>query len=149
MSMLRLNRVDGKKMSKKRLEWTDTEIQAFNSLKLKLSRQLELYLVDPDRPFVLRTDASDYAIGAALEQQHPDKRWADVIKLGKTRLVPVSFYSRKLAKSQLNWIPREKETYAIVAALRKWAGYVWFQPVVVATDRKSLGDWATEHFDTT
>ena len=44
--------------------------------------------------------------------------------------------------------PREKETYAIVAALRKWAGYIGFQPVIVVTDHKSLQDWVTEHVDT-
>ena len=60
----------------------------------------------------------------------------------------MSFYSRKLAKSHLNKTPREKYTYAIVAALRKWAGYVGFQPVIVATDHKSLEDWVTEHVDT-
>ena len=60
----------------------------------------------------------------------------------------VSFYSRKLAKNQLNWTPREKETYAIVASLRKWAGYIGFQPVLVATDHKSLEDWVTEYVDT-
>jgi hypothetical protein len=60
----------------------------------------------------------------------------------------VAFYSRKLTKSQLNWTPREKETYAIVAALRKWAGWIGFQPVIVRTDCRSLENWVTEQVDT-
>ena len=65
-----------------------------------------MFQIEPDQPFVLRTDASDFALGAVLEQQRDDK-W-----------VPVAFYSRKLARGQKNWTAREKETYAIVTALR-------------------------------
>jgi len=60
---------------------------------------------------------------------------------------PVAFYSRKLAGSQRNWSTREKETYAIVASLRKWAGTIGFQPVVILTDHRSLEDWVTENVD--
>ena len=48
----------------------------------------------------------------------------------------------------MNWTPREKETYAIVSALRKWASWIGLQPVVVKTDHKSLQEWATERIDT-
>jgi hypothetical protein len=60
----------------------------------------------------------------------------------------VGLFSRKLGKSQLNWTPREKETYAIVAALQKWAGTIGFQPVTVTTDHRALESWVTEHVDT-
>ena len=62
--------------------------------------------------------------------------------------MPVAFYSRKLTKSQLNWTPREKETYAIVAALPKWAGWISIQPIVVKSDHRSLENWVTEQVDT-
>ena len=136
MGKLKLNRVDGKKGSKLRLIWTDQEVQAFEELKRKLCKGLELWQPDLDQPFRLQCDASDYAIGAELGQK-VDGKWR-----------PVAFYSRKLAKSQVNWAPREKETYAIVAALRKWSGLIGFQPVLVTTDHKSLEDWVTEHVDT-
>ena len=70
---------------------------------------LQVFQIDPDKPFVLHTDSSHYAIGEVLEKVRDEK------------LVPVAFYSRKLTKSQLNWTPREKETYTIVACLHKWA----------------------------
>ena len=56
--------------------------------------------------------------------------------------------SRKLTGSQRNWTPREKETYAVVAALQKWAGWIGFQPVLVTTDHKSLESWVKENVET-
>ena len=136
MEKLKLNRHDGRKGSLVSLKWTDTEMKAFEEVKAKLAASLELFQVDLDQPFRLRCDASATAIGAELQQQR-DGKW-----------VPVAFYSRKLAGSQKNWSTREKETYAIVAALRKWAGLIGFQPVIVTTDHKSLEDWVTEQVDT-
>ena len=136
MSKLRLDRIEGRKGSKKKLEWTDAEKAAFEELKRRLASELELFQIDPDQPFRLRCDASEEAIGAELQQARGEK-W-----------VPVGFYSRKLAGSQRNWSTREKETYAIVAALRKWAGVIGFQPVVVTTDHRALENWVTEHVDT-
>ena len=136
MGKLQLNRQDGKKGSKVRLHWTEAEIQAFADLKKKLCKNLELWQPDPDAPFHLHCHASDFAIGAELTQQFGGE-WK-----------PVAFFSRKLAKSQRNWTPREKETYAIVASLRKWSGLVGFQPILVTTDHRSIEDWVTEHLDT-
>ena len=94
--------------------------------------------MDPDKGFVLRTDASDYAVGAVLEQIRDDGSH-----------VPVAFWSRILAEGQRRtWTAREKETYAIVCALRKWSGHIGLQPVVVCTDHQSLQSWHKEHVDT-
>ena len=73
MSMLQLNRQDGKKGSKKGLKWTETTKQAFEDLKARLARDLDVFHFKPDQPFVLRTDASMYAIGAVLEQEKQGK----------------------------------------------------------------------------
>ena len=94
--------------------------------------------MDPYKGFVLRTDASDYAVGAVLEQIGDDGSH-----------VPVAFWSRSLAEGQRRtWTAREKETYAIVCALRKWSGHIRLQPVVVCTDHQSLQSWHKEHVDT-
>ena len=138
---LRLNRVEGKKGSRKEVGWKKEDVEAFEKLKEALCKKLELFRMDPDRPFVLRADASDRAIGAVLEQLREGAP-------GPTGRVPVAFFSRKLNKHQLNWTPREKETYAVVEALKKWAGWVGLQPVVVTTDHKSLEDWVQEKVDT-
>ena len=110
---------------------------AFSRLKERLLGQLGLFMVDPDKGFVLRTDASDYAVGAVLEQVRDDGSH-----------VPVAFWSRILAEGQRRtWTAREKETYAIVCALRKWSGHIGLQPLVVCTDHQSLQSWHKEHAD--
>ena len=61
----------------------------------------------------------------------------------------MAFWSRILAEGQRRtWTAREKETYAIVCALRKWSGHIGLQPVVVCTDHQSLQSWHKEHVDT-
>ena len=136
MEKLKVGRTEGKKGSTKPVKWDDASIEAFHTLKSALGLGLQVFQLEPEQPFVLRTDASHYAIGAVLEQER------------KGEWVPVAFHSRKLTKSQLNWTTREKETYAIVVALIKWAGWIGFQKVTVKTDHQSLQYWTAEHVDT-
>ena len=106
----------------------------------RLLGSLMLELVDPSEPFVLKTDASDYAVVAVLEQERE--------KGGKTVDCPVGFWSRKLTKGQRkSWSPREKETYAIVEGLKRWSGYVGLSPVVITTDHQALEWWYREKID--
>ena len=136
--MLQVGKFDGRKGSMMKLAWTPEAEDALSRLKERLLGQLGLFLVDPDRGFVLQTDASDYAVGAVLEQPWDDRSH-----------VPVAFWSRILAEGQCRtWTAREKETYAIVCWLRKWSGHIGLQPVVVCTDHQSLQSWHKEHVDT-
>jgi transposase InsO family protein len=136
MEKLKVNRLDGKKGSKKPVEWGEGDVKAFESLKARLAEALSLFQPDVGRPFTLKCDASEHAIGAALMQEFDGV------------LRPVAFFSRKLAKNQLNWAVKEKEMYAVVAALRKFSGLINFQPVVVETDHRALEHWVSEHVDT-
>ena len=95
-----------------------------------------LYQPRLDQPFLLRTDASDYAVGAQL-CQFIEGKWRTV-----------ALFSRKLAQSQRNWAVREKEMYAVVASLTKWCGIIHFQPVLVQTDHRALEHWITGNVGT-
>ena len=79
-----------KKGSQKPVRWTIADVEAFVKLKHALTEKLELFQLEPDQPFVMRTDASDNALGAVMEKEREEKR------------VPVAFFRRKLAGSQLN-----------------------------------------------
>ena len=125
---LHVGKLDGRKGSKKKLAWTPVAKDAFSRLKERLLGHLGLFLEDPNKGFVLRTDASDYDVGAVLEQVRDDGSH-----------VPVAFWSRILVEGQRRTsTAREKETYAIVIALRKWSGHIGLQPVVVCTDHQPL-----------
>ncbi len=106
-----VNREDGKKGSRKQVSWKDRDVRVFEEMKRAVTGKLELFRLDPDKPFLLRADASDRAIGAVLEQTHEQG-------IGPFGTVPVGFFSRNLSKHQLNRTPQEKETYAVVEALK-------------------------------
>ena len=94
---------------------------------------------EPDKPFVIGTDASNYAMDAVLEQTDE-----------KGNHYRVAFWSRVLTPSQRkSWTPRTKEALAIVSALRKWAGHIRLQQACVCTDHQSLRNWHTGCVDTT
>ena len=136
MEKLKVDRAHGKAGSNLMVEWGLEDVQAFESLKAALCSSLSLHQVRPDCPFQMRTDASEHAIGAVLEQDR------------LTVWVPVCFFSRKLTPSQMNWTPREKEAYAVVASLIKWAGWIGVTQVTVVTDHKTLESWVREYVET-
>ena len=101
----------------------------------------------PDKPFVLRVDASKYAVRAALEQLLDEERCPTKEDVLNRKTVPVAFMSRKLTGSQRNWVPREQETYAIILGLL-WQSWIGLQEVLVLKDHKALESWYNEHLDT-
>ena len=145
---LKVPRGEGKKGSTKPITWTEDDQKVFEHLKEVMCQQLALNRVDPDRPFVLRTEASKYAVGAVLEQLHEGNQVPTLQDVLATRTKPVGFMSRKLTQGQRNWTPREQETYAVILALKKWANIIGSQPITIITDHKSLEEWHHETLDT-
>ena len=68
-NMLRLKKGEAKAGCKKPLAWSVEANECFNKLKEALLRRLELNLIDPDKPFILETDASGYAVGCVVKQE--------------------------------------------------------------------------------
>jgi hypothetical protein len=150
MEKLKVNKQDGKKGSRVRVNFGPEETQAFHAIKERLAAGLRLQTVKPDQPFILRVDASGRAVGAALEQFTEETSGMPSSEdLAKRKTMPVAFCSRKLTAGQVrSWSAREKETYAIVIALHKWASWIGLQPVLILTDHKSLEAWSHEVLDT-
>lgn len=88
--------------------WSSRQQEAFDALRAALTSAPVLAFPDPSLPFTVGTDASDYAIGAVLQQD-----------LGKG-LQPIAFLSRKLNSAERNYPVHEKELLAIVHACRQW-----------------------------
>ena len=124
---------------KRKVVWNTDSIAAFENLKKELLENVVLDIADPSKPYVLETDASDYAVGAVLSQYNENQE-----------LRPVAFFSRKLqgspGKGQMGWSIREKETYAIVLVLLKFRSWLSCSSVhiLVLTDHQSLKDWYNE-----
>jgi len=145
---LKVPREIGKKGSKVKIPWDEEDQKAFEEVKKCLCSKLILQRVNPDKPFVLRVDASQYAVGACLEQLIDEERMPTVEDVRAQKTVPIAFVSRKLTEGQGKWVPREQETYAIIMALQKWQSWIGLQPILVLTDHQALESWAREVLDT-
>lgn len=116
----------------KQFEWTTRQQEAFDKLKSALVRQPVLRLPDSSLPFVVATDASDFAIGAVLSQEFGEG------------LQPVAFFSRMLKSAEVNYPVHEKEMLAVVLALKEWRCFLQTAPFKVFTDNKSLEFWKSQ-----
>ena len=107
--------------------WTDSEQASFDEIKRLLTSAQVLQLPDPQRPFIVSTDASNYAIGAVLQQRDEHGN-----------IHPVAFESKTLNPAELRYPIREKELRAIIHALDKWRPYLFGNRVIIQTDHESL-----------
>jgi hypothetical protein len=105
------------KYQKAGFEWLPSHDTAFTSLKQKLSNVVNLSVPRLGSLFILRCDASKFAISGCLYQRNDD----DVNKVVVTGdgEHPIAFYSQKLSGSQVNWATIEKEAYAVIASDRR------------------------------
>src|SRR3954466_10200239 len=71
-----------------------------------------LCIPNEELPFMVTTDASDFAVGAVLSQDQGQG------------LQPVAFTSLKMNTHEWNYVVHEKETLAIMHALSKWRVYL-------------------------
>lgn len=109
--------------------WDEKCQYAFESVKTLLSSSPVLAAPDLNRPFKLEVDASNVGAGAVLLQDDEQ---------GIAH--PVSYFSRKFNKNQLNYSVIEKETLALIFALQHFEVYVGcsVQPLIVFTDHSPL-----------
>jgi hypothetical protein len=100
--------MDTVKKRHKTFHWTMEAEKSFNLLKKKITEQPMLVLVDFQKTFQVKCDASGYAIGVVLSQE--DR--------------PVAYFSVKLDEAKLKYSTYDKEFYAIIQALKKWRHYL-------------------------
>ena len=106
--------------------WSDAQEKAYQTLKNLLSNDPILHLPDPEKTFVLRTDASDYGISAVLMQEHGGK------------LFSICYASKKLSNAELNYSTIEKECLALVWGIKRFHIYLYGVRFVLQTDHKPL-----------
>lgn len=115
-----------KKRKADKVAWDHKCDTAFKKLKEILIQEPVLGVVDPSKPFVLQTDASNLGLGAVLSQQ------------GVNGEHPVAYASRKLLPREVKYSVIEKECLAIVWALRLFHVYLYGQDFTIETDHQPL-----------
>ena len=112
----------------KKLSLSSKAIEAFNLLKTQLSNvaTLKHLQTDGSATLVLKTDASQYAVGAVLQQMIGDE------------IQPLSFFSRKLQPAQTRYSTFGRELLAIYLAVKHFRHLLEGRPFIIFTDHKPL-----------
>nr|GEZ56446.1 reverse transcriptase domain-containing protein [Tanacetum cinerariifolium] len=101
-------------------------IQAFRTLKEKLTEAPILIAPNWDQPFELMCDASDYAVGAVLGHRV------------KNHFRPIHYASKTMNQAKTNYMTTEKEMLAVVYAFEKFCSYLIMNNSIVYTDHSAL-----------
>nr|GEY04776.1 reverse transcriptase domain-containing protein [Tanacetum cinerariifolium] len=101
-------------------------IQAFRTLKEKLTEAPILIAPNWDQPFELMCDANDYAVGAVLGQIVEKHFW------------PIHYASKTMNQAETNYTTTEKEMLAVVYAFEKFCSYLIMNKSIVYIDHSAL-----------
>ena len=103
-------------------EWTEEHTNSVRALKHQLINFTILQIPDPSKPYVLKTDASGYAVGGVLEQDEK----------------PLGFLSRKMTSAEQRYPVYDQELLALISALQKWRTLLLQADVTAYTDHRAL-----------
>ena len=109
-----------------KFEWAPEAQDAFESLKLKLTSTPILAFPCLKEPYILYTDARQFAMGAVLAQ----------VQDGKERAI--CYASKSLSKSQTKYSATRRELLALVTFTRHFRHYLLGQKFTIVTDHSAL-----------
>nr|GFA66092.1 DNA-directed DNA polymerase [Tanacetum cinerariifolium] len=101
-------------------------VEAFQTLKRKLTETPILIAPDWDMPFELMCDASDFAIGAFLRKRK------------EKHFRPIHYASKTMTEAESNYTTTEKEMLAVVYAFENFWSYLIMNKSIVYTDHSAL-----------
>ena len=107
-------------------KWSAEHQEAFESLKLALTKALVLARPDFSREFIVQCDVSHGAIGAVLAQEFEDGEH------------PIVYIHRVLTTAELNYSTTVKECLALVWAIKKLRPYLEGYKFRAITDHSAL-----------
>ncbi|GJU86903.1 reverse transcriptase domain-containing protein, partial [Tanacetum coccineum] len=108
-------------------------IDAFETLKKKLTKASILVVPDWNLPFELMCDASDFAIGAVLGQRK------------MKHFQPIHYASKTMTEAQIHYTTMEKEMLVVVYAFEKFRPYLVLSKSIVYTDNSALKYLMNKH----
>ncbi|KAH9247294.1 hypothetical protein BASA81_015094 [Batrachochytrium salamandrivorans] len=110
--------------------WGPEQEKSLQALKDAFAHSDFLTHPDETRPFIVETDASDYAISGVLSQYDD----TDVLR-------PIAFYARQMNSAERNYEIYDKELLAVVDSFKHWRHFLQggHHPVTVLCDHKNFG----------
>jgi len=107
-------------------KWTIVEQNSFDQLKRAMMSEPVLVCPRDDLVFHIWPDASPWAVGGILTQDHGNGHQ------------PVAYEYHKLSKAELNYPHHEKEIMAMLYCLRKWRYYFEGRKFIVHSDNTTV-----------
>jgi hypothetical protein len=115
-----------KKNAKNIITWNEELEVSFNQLKNVLSCKPILKLPDVEREFIVRTDASNRAVGCVLLQEY------------EGIMHPVAYASKKLTDREKKYAVEEREALALIWGIQKFHRYLYGREFIMETDHLGL-----------
>ena len=112
-----------------KFDWTLEHQEAFIHLKEAIIQVPILHYPNPNKTYIVYTDASDNACGAQLSQEHDGTEF------------PVAFLSHTFSKIQCKWSTTEQEAFGVYYAITKWNYYLQGANIIVQNDHKLLAQF--------
>ena len=107
-------------------EWTPEHQAAFVHLKDAIVHEPILHYPNPNKTYILYTDASDDTCGAQLSQEYDGTKF------------PVAFLSHTFSKTQCKWSTTEQEAFGVYYMITKRNNYLQGANIIVWNDHQPL-----------
>ena len=109
-----------------KFDWTPSHHTAFLTLKEAIIQTLILCYPNPNKRYIIYTDAPDDACRVKLSQEHVGMEF------------PIAFLSYTFTETQRKWSTTKQEAYGVYYAVTKWNYYLQSADIVVGNDHKLL-----------
>ena len=119
-----------------KIDWMPSHHTAFLTLKEAIIEAPILHYPDPNRKYIVYTNASDDACGAQLSQEHNGTEF------------PIAFLSHAFTETQRKWSTTEQEAYGVYYDVTNWDYYLQDADIIVRNDYKPLTKFLNEKKNT-
>ena len=101
-----------------------THHEAFLKLKASIIEAPIQHYPDPNKKYIVYTDASDDACGAQLSQEHDGTEF------------PIAFLLHTFSETQRQWSTTKQAAYGVYYAITKWNYYLQGADIIVQNGHK-------------
>ena len=109
-----------------KFDWTPIHHTTFLHLKEAIVHAPILHYPNPDKKYIVYTDAPDNACRIQLSQEHDGTEF------------PIAFLSHTFTETQWKWSTTKQEAYGIYYTITKWNYYLQGADITVRNDHKPL-----------